>query len=436
MSLLDADDFDSATRTLQRLLIRDPNHAAARSTLLEIYLARGQGSRALRQIDWLEDNSSRPGLLDARVYALVTLGRYEDVLAITGDTEKLSEQSARLRAWSFLQLGDLDSAQESYARMLGTFPGRQHAQLGLARVALLGNDFDTALPRVIAILENDQTFADAWLVFGDLLLRMRRYKEAEDAFSRARALDASYLVSTTGISRALLYQGQAGAATQTAVELQRRYPTNVEVQFLAGEISEAMNQTDDALRHYQSIVSTQARHFGANLKLGTIAFRKGAMSTATSYLSVAVDHLSRAAEARLLLAEVERQAGRMESAEEHLAKLFHARPESEATPYSLCPAGPTALSYEEYKGLLELWLSREPNDVPARITLAIEAEITGDDATASRHYQQVLETDPGNLLAQQRLQVIRESNLAVSNMGSTTIDREQSDLGGFRCTIN
>jgi tetratricopeptide (TPR) repeat protein len=431
---MDANDIESAVGALRKILIRDPNQVSARSSLLDIYLESGQGSRALSQIDWLEKNAPQPNLIDARAIALVTLGRYEEVIAITGGSVKLSEQSANLRAWAYLQLGETDSAQKAYDDFLASFPNNQNAQLGLARVALLANDFTTALPHVMAVLENDQTFADAWLVFGDLLLRMRRYKEAEEAFTRARALDASFLVSATGISRALLYQGQAKAAAETADELRRKFPTIIEVRYLAGEIAEAQNQPDDALRHYQNIVAAQATHYGANLKLGTIAFREGTMSIATLYLSVAINQAPHAIEARLLMAEIERTTGRAESAVEHLAELFSSISESKAGFYSLCPSGPTALSYEEYSGLLELWLTREPNDEAARIKLAIEAEMVGDDATATRHYQLLLDANPDNSFAKQRSQAIRESIIAGSDTGSRLIDREQSDLSGFRCS--
>ena len=433
-ALLDANHIDAARGALQKLLIRDPTHVSARSTLLDIYLENGQGSRALGQIDWLEKNAPQPDLIDARAFALVTLGRYEEVIAITDNSIKLSEQSANLRAWSYLQLGEMDSAQKAYYDFLASFPDNQNAQLGLARVALLADDFTTALSRVMAVLESDQTFVDAWLVFGDLLLRMRRYKEAEEAFTRARALDASFLVSATGISRALLYQGKAKAAAEMADELHRKFPTSIEVIYLAGEIAEAQNQPDDALRYYQTIVAAQASHYGANLKLGTIAFRKGTMSTATLYLSAAVNQVPHAIEARLLMAEIERQTGRVESAVEHLVEIFSTNSGSEAGFYSLCPAGPTALSYEEYSGLLEFWLTREPNDEAARLTLAIEAEIVGDDAVATRQYQLLVDKNPDNALAKQRLHAIRESTLAASDTGSRLIEREQSDLSGFRCS--
>lgn len=432
--MLDANDIEPSINALKQILIRDPNHVSARSTLLDVYLASGQGSQALGQISWLERNAPRSELIDAKVVALVTLGRYSDVVAATGDSTTLSEQSANLRAWSYLQLGERESAREAYDNFLTSFPDNQNAQLGMARVALLSDDFTTALPLLTTLLEIDPDYADAWLVFGDSLLRMRRYEEAEQAFNRASALDGNFLVSAIGVSRALLYRGQTEAAAQAADELQRNYSTSIEVRYLAGEIAEARNQADDALRYYQSIVAANVRHYRANLKLGTITLRKGAMSTAMSYLSTAVNQVPNAVEARLLMAEIERQSGRDESAEEHLAELFSAISRTDAGLYSLCAAGPTALYYAEYAGLIDFWLTRNPDDEAARTALALEAEIVGDTAAADRHYQSLLDTNPDNSLAKQRLQVIRESTIADSDADSRLIEGEQSDLSRFRCS--
>jgi tetratricopeptide (TPR) repeat protein len=100
----------------------------------------------------------------------------------------------------------------------------------------------------------------------------------------------------------------------------------------------------------------------------------------------------------ILAADAEAASGAVEAAIELYRKALEMEPRTDLV-IKITRLYESLGSPEQARGALLDWLSRHPDDVVARLTLATSLHTGGDADEAIRHYEGVLTAQPGNVVA-------------------------------------
>jgi tetratricopeptide (TPR) repeat protein len=176
--LKDAGDFERSADLFQRVLDRDPEHAASLHGLGEIEAYRHHDDLAaglLQRAVSLDD--SRPG------------SRY--ILGCLAQSR-----------------GDRDAAAASYRRALALDPAYAPAHLNLGFILQQRGEADEALAHFRAAAGAAPANADAWVNLGYALERRRELAEARGAYDRALQIDPRHFDARFNRSMVLLALGE------------------------------------------------------------------------------------------------------------------------------------------------------------------------------------------------------------------------------------
>ena len=124
---------------------------------------------------------------------VVTVPAYPDFIepSIPPDFAGSPVASTQKRAWTFLEAGDLRSAEREFSMAIRVTPAFSPAETGLGWVGLAEKDAKAALPHFDRALERGPNDVSALVGRGQALLALNRPNEALASFRSALALDGS-----------------------------------------------------------------------------------------------------------------------------------------------------------------------------------------------------------------------------------------------------
>ncbi|HZR25017.1 MAG TPA: tetratricopeptide repeat protein [Vicinamibacterales bacterium] len=177
--------------------------------------------------------------------------------------------SAQTRGWTFLQAGDLKSAEREFTTALKVAPAFYPAEAGLGYVAVANKDPRGALPHFDRALEGDPRDVSALVGRGQALLALNRTDEALTAFRAALAVQPGLTdirqrveVLTFRSLEQDLAKARVAAKAGRADEAIQAYTTAIasspESPFLYRELAAVERQkgsNDAALDHYRKAAS-------------------------------------------------------------------------------------------------------------------------------------------------------------------------------------
>ena len=186
--------------------------------------------------------------------------------------------TSQSRGWTFLQAGDLKSAEREFNAALKDVPGFAPAEAGLAYVALADKDAKAALPHFDRALEREAANVSALVGRGQALLALNRTTDALAAFKAAVAADPSLadikqrveVLTFRSVEQNVAGARQAARAGRLDAAIQA-YQTAIasspDSPFLYRELAAVERQKGDAdaaLAHYRKAADldpTDARSF-------------------------------------------------------------------------------------------------------------------------------------------------------------------------------
>ena len=255
----------------------------------------------------LDPRDRRGLLLLARAYDGAgrfeeALRSFEGVLAIDADNLE-----ARLRKAHLLQReGRLDDARED----LGTLIARAGADSRLT-------EHET---RIVSLAHSQIGLID---------LEERDYAAAARAFRRA--LDVSpepgpelFLL----LGRSTLEEGRPDEAHGVIQEAARRYPSNLELQILEGELLYALGNVARAQQFYASLLQDHGASPETYVKISEALLRRERFEDAEVFLEEATKVHPRADELYFARGAANERMGRIVAAEQFLVKSIHLNPEN------------------------------------------------------------------------------------------------------------
>ncbi|NOY62767.1 MAG: tetratricopeptide repeat protein, partial [Gammaproteobacteria bacterium] len=190
--------FSSALIELKNAVQKEPASAEARRMLGELYLKLGDGLSAQKEL-----NKALLHGAEKRVI-LPSLGR---AYLLFGDQEKLLEEIRvsdetpvdlqpelyTLRGNAYLLAEQHDQAQAEYNNALALQENYSDALLGLARLALMSGDLQTARQKLDAALLGGLDSLDGRMVQAELSTREGNYETAIEALQQLLAKVPDYL---------------------------------------------------------------------------------------------------------------------------------------------------------------------------------------------------------------------------------------------------
>lgn len=150
------------------------------------------------------------------------------------------------------QGGTHDAAVKAYREALIKLPTFRAARVNLARLYLLGEKPEEALPVLREVATDGQADADTYLLLGHALLLTDALVSAETAYRQCLLLRPGDADALLGLARALLPQDRPQETLALARELLRRDPMRREWWGLQANALMAMDRPEEAARALES----------------------------------------------------------------------------------------------------------------------------------------------------------------------------------------
>ena len=236
---------------LKNAVQKDPQLASAWSLLGQIRLAEGDLEIGLEELEKAlaidpQDQSARLAWLRTKN----ALGRSDEVLTELDDAASLTPEFAVTLGDAKFATGSVDEAVELYEQGEHLAEG----QYGLAQVAHLSNDLNTALAYLETAVEMDPRFRNALLYKGEMELQLEDGDAAAETFAAAKRLRGNPIPPRMGMVRAELVRGDLDAADQNAsalISVGRKYAQGHYMKALVKYRKQELEAAEDALLNVQ-----------------------------------------------------------------------------------------------------------------------------------------------------------------------------------------
>lgn len=345
---------DAALRMVDELIAREPQNAAALTTLSAWQLeARNvadavQAARAATEAD---PSSAAAQLALGRALA----ANREPEAAITALNEVLRLNPRVTDAQvllSRLQLasGNPDAAVQYATDASRTVPDDPAVRMALARSLIAQGNLPRAEPEVRALLTEYPQAAATHAVSGALLAARGDAAGARAAFGRALDRDPNSLEALQGLLRLDFAAGRMPAAIARIEERVAKHPDSAALVFLAARTYGAAGQEDKVEKFLRAGLELDPDNLQAYALLGRIYTSQGRLSEALGEFEVAAARQSNAVGAATMAATLLGMLGREDEARKRYEAIV------EANPRAAVAANNLAWMYAESGGNLDVAL--------------------------------------------------------------------------------
>jgi Flp pilus assembly protein TadD len=202
---------------------------------------------------------------------------------------------AQSRGWTFLQAGDMHSAEREFSTALTAAPAFYPAESGLGYVSLANKDARAAVTHFDRALEREQNDVSALVGRGQALLTLNRSEDALAAFRAAVTLDPSLteirqrveVLAFRGVEQGIAH-ARAAARAGRADEAIQAYTTAIAASpdspFLYRELAAVERQKGDtaaALEHYRKAAALDPMDARSVGQIGELLEAEGDLAGAT-----------------------------------------------------------------------------------------------------------------------------------------------------------
>lgn len=304
-------ELGAAELELKNALRAEPGNAHLRLQLARLYLLLNNGHAAFKELERAEAlGLERGDLIVPRTEALFQLRAYRRLLdetrgAVSEGDEDLRVRLLVLRARALVAQGNPRLARLEYDRALALRPDDVEALIGMLRLSMDERDPSAAkgyLRRIEAILDADDL--RRWRLRGELELRLRHYRNAEEAFRRALALDPDDSDALSGAAWALFLRSRIDAAQALVARIRGPARYRPSAALLIGALAYQAGRYTEAQEYLARVVKVWPDHLHANLMLAASALVSGELEQAEAVARRVAARDPDSSEALLLLGAV------------------------------------------------------------------------------------------------------------------------------------
>lgn len=402
VSHLASGDTEKAAAELETVIDQEPDFARADFLLVLTHLRAGDRDAALAAVQRLVDK--HPDSAEAQnLMGAVRESRRETDAARAAYTRSM-ELAPESRAGNLnlarldLQGDDKESARKRFQSVLDKFPKDVTALMGLARMASDTGDAQESLRLLERARSENPEATRPRLVLANYHLRRGSPQKAlrilEETSEQARSAPAVALL----LGRAQLASGQREDAVRTFQELARARPKLPAVHFNLALAEQANGRLDAARAALLRTLELSDGNHLARATLGQVELRAGRYAEALALADRLAKDLPEAPASLVLRGDVALAQGDMATAIKAYQQGFGMAPNSQLL-IKLFLAEQRAGRPEDARKRAETWLQEHPDDSRVRSLLAASIHQSGDPEKVLGHYEQVLKTNPRNVVA-------------------------------------
>ncbi|WP_428604061.1 XrtA/PEP-CTERM system TPR-repeat protein PrsT [Sedimenticola sp.] len=330
-------DLPTAVIHLKNALKGDPEYLAAHLLLGQAYLEQGEGALAERELKTARDLGADEALVAVPLaQAFRQQRKYREILdeVDTGDfLPALNAEIMVLRGDAYLELGEVDRANQAFIKAAQYNPASTKPLLGLVSVKLRNGAFEDIGKLLQKAMDLDSGDPDVWHTRGDVAHAQHQFSEAVGLYNKALQLSpGNYRIQVSlastyldmgqyaqalgildklgksknfdpqvpylrGVALSRLGDAEASkAAMLEASAIMAKLPTEVKQQhpetlLLSSLIDYSMNKMDEAYAGLDAYVKRAPNNPGARKLMGSILFQRGQYDQAIQILKPALKQI-------------------------------------------------------------------------------------------------------------------------------------------------
>jgi putative PEP-CTERM system TPR-repeat lipoprotein len=408
MSMVGAGRYAPAAAELEATLKQDPKQLPAGISLVNLYVASGQGANAVRVAELLVKQQPN------------------------------SAGVANLMGTAQLTRGDMKAARAAFERALKLDPALGEAQLNLARLDISQGQEASAQTRLNALLTKDEKNVDALMETARLFSLRGKPDEALKWLTRAEDHSGNRLQPGLQMIDFQLAQGRPDRAREALKRLQAKAPEALVVLLSQARVQLANNELAEAKATLNRTTTQVSYDAAALTQVADLQVRAGNLPGAAYALDKALQAQPNHLRARVMRSNVHLLQGEGAKAEA-LAKSVIASDPKSGLGYSLMgdiarSRGQTAAAVDAYRrafaldnstesllGLFQAldvgqhaaavtqaqqWLRDHPSDLRVLRALADSRARTGELAAAKTSYENLLKLTPQDAEVMNNLAIV------------------------------
>jgi tetratricopeptide (TPR) repeat protein len=438
---------DAAEATLKQALSVDPHSIEILFALADFHLTRGKPDQAeliykqalesspqneqvyYRQASLYQRLSKWPEV-EATLQKLITLkptdekphiylgdffawlGQPEKALAsyLRGTEVNPGSLAARDKLISYyLDIGKMNEAEPKIKEILGKNNRDLMGRFFEARIQLIKNHPDEAIPILQGVIKDEPKMALAHHLLGVAFLQKRQTGQARAAFTEAVKLNPNSSESRTALAQMHLTEGSTDLAieeAQAAIELNSR---NIQAAVIAGDAYLKKGDVAKSKQVFEAMAKALPNEPIASYRLGLVAQAEKNDTKALAYFEEALKKRPGAIEPITQIAAIKMAQGKSSEARERVTKQLEASPNNPQL-YNLlglvwANANDIGPAEEAFKKAIEL----DNSLLSAYMNLAKVYHKTGKLDQAVKEYETLLVKDPTIIQVNMLLGMIYES---------------------------
>ncbi len=255
------------------------------------------------------------------------------------------------------------------------------------------NNFVQAVDHYKKVIQLDPNQPEPYVALGTLYLQNRNVRDAETQARQAIKLNNDSIGAHRLLGRILISEGLGGTGNKEKIqeaiihflEVVRLDKNDAEGWKSLGALYTTQNDSDNALKAYQNLISTGSASFSDYYEIARLYYRKQQYREASQAARQAFEQSDNNPQAGLLLADSLLRSGQTSEAIDIFQMSIKENPQSENLVFGLCEALVRAGRYEEAIQQLNKKLEKDSNNLQALNLLAQVQRRTGkrQDAIAT-----------------------------------------------------
>lgn len=400
---LNQGDADAALIQAKNALLENPEHLPSRILLGNIYLLKGEGANAEKELRIaLELGAARDSIMLPLGDSLLLQRKFQEILdTVVPDTPQLRGVAAiyTLRARAYFELGLVDEARQHFEQAQELAPDSLGPLFGLTQMALREDN----LPQAEQLIDQARTLApdnpEAWFYTAEVLLALGDTEGALAAYSRTIELGEGHMRARLGRARLLLLLHRYDLALADARWAQEKQEYDPEPPFLASQALSALGrqkEAEEALKESRRRLTQLKTDFvtsrpGLLRVAAMLSFTDNNLEQANHYLALYVNESPYDVGMRKMLGMVRLRLGDASGAVSALYPALALHKDDPELLYLLGDALLQSGRYGEAFNLLEKSMSAQDESAAALTKLALSRMGLGESELAVADLKKALE---------------------------------------------
>jgi putative PEP-CTERM system TPR-repeat lipoprotein len=331
---------------LKNVVQQQPDHAAARLMLGQMYLDTGDMVSAEKELRRARELGAQADLAQPALgRALLWQGQFQRVLDEFPEDQGNAE-ALTLRGQAFLGLDRPDEARPRFERALEVKPGLAGATLGLARLALMaGEHSDNGRRLLEQALVQDPDSIDSLRLKGELQRTGNEPAAARRTYERILEVKPNDVQARLDLANLAIQEDRLDDARQQIKLARKAQPKNLMISYSQGSLDFREKRYKSALEQVQQVLRVAPEHMPSVLLAGAVSVALGSDTQAEQYLNQVLQANPGHAYATKLLATVALRGNKQDEALHMVRTALKSSPDDADL---LALAGETALRSHQF----------------------------------------------------------------------------------------